>query len=259
MANKSDKREKLSISGQLFSLIRKQFAKQLAKEITSVNPMRFDGRSWEGPKTSKEYLIKYGDALGPGQAREVGELFSSTLTEKDYWSKWFHLLEAKQTSELTSQTAEDWSVMLLELLNMARNKWGTSRLPSGVLFEKDSNKVSLNAWLESGVDRINSGMSRGQSVYPDIHLGDGDRVMVIKDHVVFIEFYKSWQKLNKGTWLHFIPDLWFFRVIECLCWLDERPSKPDGEVVKAYIFTDPDWGLRELADYGYIKRTTNSL
>lgn len=223
-------------------------------------------------RNSTKYLQSTADLFCAGCPRPVDELFSFYSTRKDYLTKWVLLYNGPSGK---SDLANDWSDMVLDLLNIARQKWGNARFSKGVLLEKGQteeeteNNGFLNVWRESGsgIDQLFSKIKHGESIYPmypDVWLLEKeDRFMVVDDYITFIEFDKRWQAKSGNLLETIIPDIWFFRTIECLYWIGNGKNLPysdgsAGRATKAHIFIDPTWGIKKLVGYGYVKRSIHN-
>jgi len=101
-------------------------------------------------KSSEEMFIRLSYTIGMGKPKSVDDLFGDCFTEKDWWSRWYPLLELKDwadsnngynqlvpghlSSEVKAKAhtmVEDWSDMLLQLLNLARQKWQSPAISVG--------------------------------------------------------------------------------------------------------------------------------
>lgn len=216
-------------------------------------------------KTSAEYFAKNKNNIGPGSARSVAELFRDHTSEKDFWSKWVHILVDSTGPDF----ADQWSDMTLEIMHKANSQWGVSRFPSGLFLEGERTKVvmkmcsdngeyirSLSGWSEQSLPRLNKGITTGKNVFPDHYFYACDRLMVLSDYITLIETDKTWQSKSVNSLYKLIPDFWFFRVVECLAWVDDGQETPgSGEVFKTNLYIDPSWGWEDLVREGYATET----
>ena len=239
---------------------------------------------------SRDYFHTTYKHLSAGCPKSADRLFRDHTDEKDFWSKWFGLLEKKKWvddqggAEMIVGTpnrgpysnvqlelmSEDWATLCMTLLQRARKKWGSSVFRPGEMvralswdeldyhladvedFPGESQTMSrdipLIAWREEKLDRLNKYMQSG--ALPDGNdygraMHPQEKMMIVSDHLIFVECKKSWQVSSPSPYIQFIPDFWYYRVIQLLATLNDRPTT-------MYVFADPEWGMGHMLHNGYF-------
>lgn len=196
--------------------------------------------SERGYRTSNDFFETNWQTFGIGPPESIDSLFDYH-SSKDFWSKWFHMLEHSTRDPHCYKVAhesEDWAVMMLQVLHRANKLWGGKVLPPGKLLQPNGEFNRPVGWSESGLKRFKERVTSGNIPYPESHFHENDRFMVIDDYLEWFECKRDWQEYKPSFPLAIIPDVWVYRVIETLSYFQGSTSDV-GEVCKRFILVNP--------------------